>query len=320
MRKPKGLGVREIAAKLHVSISTVSRAMNNDSRISEETIANVLKTANEMGYHQKKSRKTIAIILPESHLSLGWYSLNMLNALIKVLRGKEYFWEFINADKTDILQERSLSGLISVDFNQSVAQEISRKYQISLVCVNNKSCHYENVFSVNSDASSAISLSFEHLYNFGHRKIAFLSGSSVSFPGEKRKTAFLKICEEYKISKDCICLSSKGAALYGKILDLYKSGVTGIIAAGESESLSVLNALKYCKISVPRKMSLITWETPLVSEFMDPPITTVGQNFEALAENAVEMLELSMNRKTVPNDVLVPYHLHLRSSVALPPK
>ena len=318
MRKAKGLGVREIAAKLNVSISTVSRALNNDSRISDETIETILKTANEMGYHHPKNRKTIGVILPDSQFDLELYSVNMINSLMRALRKRNYFWEFVNCDKTDILQERSLSGLILMDYSQSIAREIRGKYQKAIVCINNKPYHHENVYSVNSDASSAIYLSFKHLYEYGHRKIAFLPCCNDSFSEVKRKNFFLETAEKYKIAQECLYLPWKDIALYGLIHELYKNGFTGIIADGETEGLAVLNALKYCKISVPRKMSLITWETPFVSRFMDPPITTVGQNFDALAENAVELLERSMNRKPISDDILVPYHLYLRSSVALP--
>lgn len=319
MRKQKGLGVREIAARLNVNISTVSRALNNDGRISMEMMSAVHRMANELGYHPK-TRKTIAIILPATRCEFAWYTLNLLNALTKSLEDKEYYWEFINSDKIDILLERSLCGLISIDFNQHIAREISRKFLLPLVCINDAPDHLNNVFSVNSDASSAITLAFQCLYNYGHRKIAFLSHGSASFSGKRRKEIFLKIAEKYKLEDQCRYLPLDDCILHGAISNFYEEGITGIIADGESQGITVLNSLKYCKIPVPRKMSLITWEMPYVSQFMDPSITTVSQDFDSLAENAVNMLETILNKKIISEDVLVPYHLNLRASVALPRK
>ena len=55
MRKPSGLGVREIAKKLNLNISTVSRALNGSYQISKDTTELVLRTANEMGRIPQKT-------------------------------------------------------------------------------------------------------------------------------------------------------------------------------------------------------------------------------------------------------------------------
>ena len=104
---------------------------------------------------------------------------------------------------------------------------------------------------------------------------------------------------------------------YGLVLDLLRDGITAIISDGESAGLQIFNALNFCKIRIPRDMSLITWELPHVSSLLSPPVTTVAQDFEQLAEQAISRLECQLNDEIPYQDIAVPYKLFLRESVAL---
>lgn len=318
MRKPSGLGVREIAKKLNLSISTVSRALNRSYQISKETTELVLRTANEMGYHKQNAKKCIVVVLPASTAELAWYSISLINALIVSMKQRDYYWEFVNADRIDIIQERSVTGMISMDYTGKIAKKISEKYNIPLVCINDASEHSDNIYSVSSDPSSAIKLSFGCLYDYGHRCIAYISNSPNSYAGVRRKKAFLEVVAEHGLENRCIYVAEDAISYHGIIHELRKKGVTGIITDGESTGLVIYNSLNFCNLPIPKKMSLITWEQPYVSSLIHPELTTVEQNFPVLAEKSVQMLESLIRHENVTEDVSVPYCLHLRKSVSIP--
>ena len=320
MRKPSGLGLREIAQKLNLDISTVSRALNRNCQVSKETTELVLRTANEMGYHKQQNRKCIVVVLPASRMELGWYTLNLLNALQKGMMSRNYFWEYISSDRIDIIQERSVWGIISIDFLGCIAGEVGRKYNIPLVCINDASNHEYRSYSVNSDEASAIALAFGCLYDFGHRNIAYISTSGNSVTAKRRETAFLNMISRRELAEKCIFMNDSVESYHGMIHELAAKGITGIIADGEMPSLSIFNSLNYCKLAIPRKMSLITWELPHVSGMIHPAITTVEQNFAELAEKAIIMLESLIRKDSMTSDVIVPYRLNLRDSVSVPRK
>lgn len=184
MRKKSGPGVRDIAAELGLNISTVSRALNRSYLISRDTTELVLRKAHEMGYHFERTRKCIVVLLPSGNTELAWYSLSLINALQKRLSETPYYWEFVNEDKADIIQERSVSGIISLEFTLRIAGMINRKYNIPLVCINNASSHADNAWSVNSDAEDGVRKAFLCLREYGHRSIAFISTSGMSFAGD----------------------------------------------------------------------------------------------------------------------------------------
>lgn len=319
MRKPSGLGVREIARKLNLNISTVSRALNRSYQVSKETTELVLRTANEMGYHKQQTRKCIVVLLPAACVKLAWYTLNLINALKDSLMSRNYYWEFINSDRIDIIQERSVSGIISIDFTGRIAGEVSEKYNIPLVCINDAPNPRENVCSVISDATSSIRMAFDCLYDYGHRNIAFISTSGGrSVEGRLREEAFRNIASVRGLTDRCVIVSESVQTYHGTVHELAVKGITAIIVDGENSGLSVFKSLNFCKLTIPRKMSLITWELPYVSDMVRPAITTVEQNFPALAETAVAMLESTIRNEPPGDSITVPYRLHFRNSVSVP--
>jgi len=318
MRKKTGPGVRDIAAELGLNISTVSRALNRSYLISRDTTELVLRKAHEMGYHFERARKCIVVLLPSSRTELAWYSLSLINALQKRLSETPYYWEFVNEDKADIIQERSVSGIISLEFTLRIAGMINRKYNIPLVCINNASSHTDNAWSVNSDAENGIRKAFRCLHEYGHRRIAFIATGGTSFVGGRRRQAFEKVVDECGLRETCIFVPGDVESCHGIVLDLYRRGITGIIADGESVGLGIWNSLNFCKIEIPRRMSLVAWEVPYVSRMVRPAITTVEQDFNLIAEKAVALLEARFRGETPGNDLTVPYRLHMRETVHIP--
>ena len=318
MRKKSGVNIRDIAAELDLNISTVSRALNGSFLISRETTELVQHKAHEMGYQFQRMKKNIVILLPSSDSELAWYSLSLINALQTCLCQTEYCWEFITEDNIDLIQERSIAGMISLVYLPHLFLKVSAKYNIALVCINNTSRPSDNVYSVNSDAVNAVSKAFNCLVEYGHKNIAFVSQNGGSFAEKNRQAAFVSISKKYGLQNSCFIVPAKVDNCHGIVLDLYKKGVTGIITDGESAGLKIWNSLNFCKIDVPRQMSLIAWEIPHVSGMVSPAITTVEQDFSQLAEKALQLLENRWNNNRQMSDIQVPYLLHLRDTVSIP--
>ncbi len=102
-----------------------------------------------------------------------------------------------------------------------------------------------------------------------------------------------------------------------KLLD---SGVTAILAAGESVGLPVAHALNLFRIRIPEDVSMISMESRRVSEYLTPPHTTIEQRMDRLAAEAVSLLEQQWNGEQPSADIAVDYCLRSRDSVAPPPR
>ena len=324
VRKAAGKGIREIAEATGFNISTVSRALNNRSGVSAEASAKILQTAREFGY-RNGGTPVYAVLLPETSQGLGWYSLNMLDALRKTAVERGYLLEIVFSDHAEILRERCVSGIVSFDYSSQIVRKLS--VVLPVVCINDFSWHIADVYSVCSNIAHGIRSAVSLLVSYGLRKIGMLiNGDSATECNRERAAAFEESRIRYALAPEsavCFRLEDSGDRsspyLYGSMRTLTERGVTAVINCGESESVEALAALRLCGSRVPQDVSLICWEVPRFSKFLEPPLTTVQQNFPRLAEEAFNMLERLIRKESVTADVLVDCLLHERNSVSVPP-
>ena len=320
----KSAGIQAIAERVGVSMSTVSRALNHTGQISSQRAAEIFRIANELGYAPRTAGRTIAVILPESDIELRWYSINLLNAIRQEAAERGRPLEIVSSDQLHVLDERSLVGMLSFDFSRQLAERIGRSNAVPLVCINDSARHIDQVYSVFSDEDQAMSLAVGHLAGFGHRRIGLiLNGTLSDYCNSTRKVAFERELARFNLENREEFIVHPGDIrwkLHGSVRQLLDAGVTAMISTGESRSASVQNSLRYCGIKVPEEVSLIGWEMAEVSEYLDPPQTTIGQDFQALARCALNILECRIDGGQVGRDTLVPCRLNERASVAMPPR
>lgn len=325
MRKPSGNGgIREIAAATGFNISTVSRALNNHPGISPATASVILQAARELGY-RSGTTPVYAILLPETKMGLAWYSLNMLDALREEAVNRGCLLEILFSDHAEILRERNISGILSFDFASQAVRKL--KVVLPVVCVNDFSWHIADIYSVCSDTGQGVRKAVALLAAYGHRKIGLLiNGDKNTESNRERIAAFEESRSVYSLDPvSAVHFREYGTFdlpmpyLHASIRAMVKTGVTAIINGGESESVEALAAIRLCGLRVPQDLSLICWEVPRFSRFLDPPLTTIQQNFPLLAKRAFDMLESLIRKEKVSSDVRVDCLIHERGSVSVPP-
>ncbi len=85
MPGPERVTIRWIAGELNLSSSTVSRALAGRPEISPETTRRVIETARRLGYRPPPEQRTVVLILPDTDLPLGSYSIGIFEVISKVL-------------------------------------------------------------------------------------------------------------------------------------------------------------------------------------------------------------------------------------------
>ena len=191
-----------------------------------------------------------------------------------------------------------------------------------MVCINSFPTISRDIHSVSSNVAQGIAQAVSLLHSYGHRKIGlFLSGDQTRHTREV-KTAFMEQCEYYNMEHEIgpgLEKLQKQYYRYGSVRELVESGVTAIIANGESESTEVLAGIQLCGKVVPRDISLICWEVPSFSKFLNPPLTTISQDFPRLAATAFTLLEQIAHKENPPFSIQVDCLLTERNSVTVPP-
>ena len=320
MRKKSGRSIADIAAALHVSPSTVSRALRSSPSISSSMTEQVLAEARQQGYVCSK-RKNLVIILPNSQMSN--YDFCMLNALCHQCNVNGIGWEIVNYGNISIIQERLVHGIISLDYHDLRSSSLISRFNLPLVSVND----FPNigVYSISSDAADGLCQALRHFKKLGHRKIIYLNSIN------RRNYCSSKRLEAYRIIGDELNLVCKsfpvelgaqyGDSLLAIVREQLNNGFTAAIVEGETLGIHISSRLQREGIKIPDDLSLITWDIPEVSEYLSPPVTAIRQNFPALAAAAVNAVKTLWQGESLPFSTKIPYLFFERGSTArLKPK
>ena len=320
MRKKKNTGLREIAERTGFNIGTVSRALTGRAGISRENARRILDLAYEMGYCNS-AEKRVAVILPPIRNAMQWYTLALLNAICQEAAERSVCLELIFADQADRMLERSVSGILSLDYQNFSLHKLCEIKPF--VTINNFSNIPEDMYSVSSDMKNGIFQAVRLLYSYGHRKIGlYISGGRTQNSLELEKAFRQELLARSMDGEAVWGILEEKVRFYafGSIMSLLEKKVTAIIANGESVSSEILAGIRLCGKRVPEDVSLITWEVPLFSKFQAPPLTTVSQDFPRLAATAFDLLDRIAARENPPFVHTVDCMLIERNSVSVPRK
>lgn len=315
----KQINIRNVAEAAGTSIASVSRCLNDKSGVSTPVRRRIVAAAQKLGYdiHFAK-RRILALILPTIQVpSLGFYSIQMIDALRTAMAAHNFGCFIISREDIGLLSEVLISGAISFDYLKEVGYEFPNMKNIPLVCLNDIGNHLEQVYHVHSDEEDGISKAMEHLYNNHHTRIGFLYfNEQRSIVGSSyRCQAFRKTAERLAISQSCfIQHQTKDIPAHEAVGMLLQKQCTALIVAGEDMAPPVRRALFVLGKRVPEDISLITAET-VQSRFQIPRETTIAQDFPRLAEESIRLLERMIRGDRELGDIAVPYILNIRETV-----
>ncbi len=316
------ISVKELAREAGVSPTTVSRVLNNRGRIAPETRRRIL----ELARPGSSGVRLVLLVMPGPGEELGWYSLSLLNHL--KLRAAELglALEMISSRDLAQLPEQNFSGVISFDYNNQVARFWGRNYALPLVCLNDVGNPVEGIRTVFSDEEGGIAQAVNHLAGYNHRRIALLlCGNPDTFANRRRRSGFLAAMgrhgfgEEARVFETMAQVPTGGVTVdpYGVVDRLREEKMSAVIFPSETNSIRILHALRLTGFRVPEDISFISMELPHVSEYQSPPLTTLEQDYAALAALAFETLRRMAAGEQPPFEQKVPYLFRKRGSVWL---
>ena len=305
----------DIATALHVSPSTVCRALRSNPSISGAMTERVLAEARRQGYVCSE-RRNLVIVLPNSQMSN--YDFCMLSELCHQCNVNNICWEIVSHANLSVIQERLIHGIISLDYHDLRSTALVGCFNLPLVTVND----FPNigVYSISSDASDGIRQAMRHLKELGHRKIIYLNSvNRRNYCSAKRLEAFREIGDEMNLvcrSFPIIVSDGNGDGLASIVREQLNNGFTAAIVEGETVGTHAGSCLQRARIRIPQDLSLVTWDIPGVSEHLSPPMTAIRQNFPALAEAAVNAVIALWQGKTLPLSTKITYLFFERGSTA----
>ena len=321
--------IEEIAKKLGVNKSTVSKALRGFGDINRETAEKIRKAAMELGYNKKLGKKNgvIAIVVPEIDNAI--YS-DIANNLISKAEKLGYTCSVFSYNFDYACFERILNSftLNSIDgffviaeklFGDSFISSLTRcTVPFVLISSDDYGLDCDCVWINEQYGADAV---FEHLFALGHRRFAFIGGRF----GEWRAKILKKTAEKYgvKIPDENIVVSEERGydCGYKRVGELIGKGLnfTALIAQYDDIAFGAIKCLTEAGISVPKDVSVIGFDDAAYCNYMTPALTTVNSEIEQLCGISLKILDGkitgSLNNSAFQS-VLVRPKLVVRNSTA----
>lgn len=300
--------IKDVAKLAGVHPSTVSRVINNDSRISEKTKNKVIYIINKLGYTpnaiarglKTKRTNTIGMLIPDitnpffADLARGVEDTANENGFNVILCNSD---DKLKKERTylEILKEKRVDGLIlgSVHIkDKSIFRLEKIKYPYILVSRDIKGLD-KNCIIVNDIAGGTMAT--EYFIKLGHRKIAHITGSLKVRAAINRlegyKIALKKNHIEYKeeLVKEGDFRISGGYKAMKKLLKLSELP-TAIFAANDLMAIGAMQAIQQKKYHIPRDFCIIGFDDIKLASFVFPALCTIRQPMLEMGALAVKIL------------------------------
>jgi DNA-binding LacI/PurR family transcriptional regulator len=162
-------------------------------------------------------------------------------------------------------------------------------------------------------------MAVEHFYARGHRRIAMICEERDNWGTQQRIEGFTAAMHAHDLPVDerTTCFTEH-QAMYGLLHKLTgDGGPSGLFVANESLGLEAAYILQHVlRVKVPGDISLLGMESPQVSQFISPPMSTICQPLTEIADRALEVAMQQMSDKDEPVRVLLDNRLIERESVS----
>lgn len=312
----KATTLKELAATLNLSQSTVSRIINGAGtahRIARETQERVLQAAALHGYSanavakslRQKRTFTIGVIVPE--ISEGYSTLVLSGIEDELLKDGFFYFVVSHRHRPDLLDglprrmlTRSVEGIIAID--SALADDLP----VPLVAVSGHN-RRKGVINIELDHEEAALLALSHLRSLGHEKIAFIKGQAFSSDTEQRWRAIENGARSVGIQIDPELVvqlqepepgPGPGTEVTRQLLER-KRPFTAIFAFNDVTAIGAIIALREAGLRIPEDVSVMGFDDVLAAATNDPPLTTINQPLRAMGQVAATTL-LALIRNEIP--------------------
>lgn len=340
-RKPT---IIDVARAAGASIKTVSRVMNNERYVSAETRERVLKVMAELQFQPNKSAQSLkgdkSYLIAHVYGDPGGpYTGQIQMGLLTRFRDQGYHLLIEEIDyRGDDVEERvsklvnqlNLDGVVltaPVTDNDTVIGVIERA-NIPYVRVTPQH-ERDGGSSVRIDERAASNDLTMHLLAFGHRRIGFIKGPEHHAGTRLRYSGYCDALREYGLEPDPEIIE-QGGFTYRSALSCARRLLslpeppTAIVASNDEMAAAVLSVAHDRGLSLPGDLSVVGFDDIELAEMVWPPLTTVKQPIQELADAAAEILVNVLTRKKQPGEApplahrVLPHHVVIRRSTAPP--
>lgn len=333
------MNIKDIAKLAGVGVSTVSRVLNNHPDVKDSTREKVLKIVQESNYIPNSSArvlkqnntKNIGVLVKGMFNPFFSEMIDIIGCKINDLGYTMILKQSYSQENKDIdilksfIIEKRLQGVICLggDFIDISEQYIKNlEIPVVLTSINNHNKEYTNGYScISIDNKKAAYEATDFFIKSGHKNIALLIADDFSEEGINKdrlmgfKEALINNDIEFDDS-NFIEGHYKSDISYEATKKLLKSkpNITAIFATSDIMAIGCAKAIVDSGKEVGKDVSLIGFDGMQISEFYNPPISTIKQPKEIMSNYSIELLFDLINKKQEHKHVVLDTELIIRQS------
>jgi DNA-binding LacI/PurR family transcriptional regulator len=334
--RPSRPTIYDVARLAGVSTATVSRALNGTGQIAPATRTAIEAAVEQLGYRPNtiarslvtKSTQTIAFLLPD--ITNPFYAA-LASSIQRLADKRDHLMLLCTTESDPEQEEKYLNHLRAKQVDGAlvdglvlppdrIARFVAEGFPI--VCLD-RDIDSPAVPLVQVDNRLGARIATEHLLSLGHTRIAHITGARLRI-SEERVAGYREALADAGIAPDPRLVavgsfSEEGG--YEATRALLESGTefTALFAANDLSAVGALNAISTSGRRVPDDISVVGFDDVPLAAFTAPPLTTIHQPAEEIAQQATEILfGLVHGRKVRRLRYLLEPRLVVRASTAPP--
>ncbi|WP_435415442.1 LacI family DNA-binding transcriptional regulator [Polaribacter aestuariivivens] len=337
----KRLTIKDIAKEFDVSISTVSKALNDSYEISVSTKEKIQKYAKDNNYKpnfnalslKNRQTKTIGILIPNM---LNYFFAQVFNGMEKVANEKGY--KIISCisnesfkkevETIEMLSNGSIDGFILSLAEETVLKNDFKHFEDLIdngtpIVMFDRVAEAINCDKVVTDDFKGASKTVKYLAKSGSKNIAFVSTISNLKVGKKRHQGYLKGLEKAGLPVNnnlIINIVDEDYKNYENILSpiFDANEIDAVITTDESSAIAAMKVAQKRGHKIPENFAVVCFSNGILARHSSPKLTTVSQHGEKMGETAAKLLihriEDKSDKKEAPKTVIIKTDLVERNS------
>ena len=332
----------DVAKKAGVSIKTVSRVMNNQTNVREETRRRVRDAIDDLDYspseaaRRMRSGKSSAIGMLFSDPRSGYQARLNYSMMHSCSNANRYLAAGLFDESKDDWKEQLVAFLDRTKVENVILVPPMCDSSILQDCLNEREARYvllspsrpvPGVSSVSMDDQHAAREMTQHLIDLGHRTIAHISGNPDHIASLLRRQGFDEAMKAAGLGRPDASMVVEGnfnfrmALHQAEKLLARKDRPTAIFAASDDMAAAAYMAAGKLGLHIPEQISIVGFDDVPIAHTIWPSLTTVAQPFDAMARECIRLLKTDPNTNTQSGKaemIVLPHEIIVRDSCAPP--
>jgi DNA-binding LacI/PurR family transcriptional regulator len=330
----------DIAKASGVSVSTVSRIINDKPDVSEETRERVLaiikkhRFTTQQASWQQSEKSFITLHYPQNPTRIHMMNSFMVGAAA-ACEAANYSLNVVVSplDETSLLtffRSGQTSGMILMEIQmQDWRVELLRQNNLPFVmlgrCENNTGLSY-----VDLDIESGVKMAMEHLIGLGHRQIGFVSAEPYAFTETESGSGYgythwavkgyKDACAQYGLPVICERVQVAMESIENGAVRLLAKNpqLSAIVTSQDTAITGIIKAVQTLELLIPNDISIVGMAIEQMAELTAPPLTTINTQAEETSFQAAKLLIDQLEGKSDgERQILFPFELVVRGSTGV---